>query len=822
MKMVTRIAFDNMKYHKSKNILTGIAVFLTTLLLFVVPTVGKDMIDSQFAMVNEVYPTWHALYRNVDSITAGQLAAHHDITVYGLRSDPGVLALEDASVSMLYLDEKGAELYKLTLEEGKLPQKEDEIVVSRGVLEALQEGAEKEIGDTITVPYQINRDGGMDLRQEREFTICGFLEDSPESREQKVFSVLVSEAFLKEEVPEEQIRYRFLFQVAVKKNIITTDIENIIKGIAEQFGIPEKDININTTYLAANYVDPVIVPTIVGIMIIIVIAGIITIYSIYYVSMAQRVQEFGKLKAIGATKRQVRQIVLWEGMLVALYAVPVGLIMGSICSQIILLKFVDIAGDQNQVMEVTRRIIVEHEIPLYHWWIYLLAAAVAFFTVYLSLTEPMRRAGKISAIEAMRYEGNMVKGKSRRKGYDFITIGRLTRNNLVGNKRKTIVTILSMSITGMFLMVISTVLSCANPVESANTSMLGQYLIVPKIAYGDKEHPELEWTQVQKNNPLNEKLKKKIERMEGVKRVDVFSEIDIGGDVFVEEGSGEDICGVPKEYAKEVLSGIIKGKASWEDLESGDYVIMDKAMLYWNPGLSLGDTITVTVHDGERDYEKKLKIIAIGDYRLGLTNYNYLLMAKEAADRLSSYCVNRYFYVIADKDYDEGLEAQLQKLMETDGQMEMQTWKSEYETWKAGIAMTEKACYIFLGILGAICIMNLINTMINSIHVRKKELGMMQAIGMSGRQLETMLQLEGLFYTLGTLILSVGLGSLLGYPVFLWAKSEGMFNISRYHYPLTAAIVIAVLLFLVQILLAMVLSRSVKKESLMERIRFSE
>ena len=61
--------------------------------------------------------------------------------------------------------------------------------------------------------------------------------------------------------------------------------------------------------------------------------------------------------------------------------------------------------------------------------------------------------------------------------------------------------------------------------------------------------------------------------------------------------------------------------------------------------------------------------------------------------------------------------------------------------------MTRGACYAFIIILAAISIMNLINTMINSVHVRKKELGMMQAIGMSDRQLMKMLQLEGIFYT---------------------------------------------------------------------------
>lgn len=65
MNMVFKIALSNMKYHKSKNILTGIAIFLTTLLLFLVPTMGMDLINSQKAAVNELYPTWHALFRKV-------------------------------------------------------------------------------------------------------------------------------------------------------------------------------------------------------------------------------------------------------------------------------------------------------------------------------------------------------------------------------------------------------------------------------------------------------------------------------------------------------------------------------------------------------------------------------------------------------------------------------------------------------------------------------------------------------------------------------------------------------------------------------------
>ena len=681
MKMTTRVAYCNMRHYKSKNILIGIAIILTTLLLFVIPSIGKDMVEVNFAVINKIYPTWHALYRNVDESTVMKLAAHHDVKTYGLRSDAGYMNLEDATVSMMYMDRTGMELYKVKLKEGQLPQKENDIVVSKGILEAL--GQNGKIGDTITVPYQILKDDGLDYTKEKDFRICGFLADNESSKEQKQYTSLVSEAFLKAEIPVEQVKYRFLLQVNGQKGNTTADYTETIQNIARQFGISEDDMNINKEYLAANYVDPATIPVIVGIMLIVVLAGIITIYSVYYVSMNQRVREFGKLKAIGATKRQLRQIVLREGMGVALFAIPIGLLIGTVAVKVVLLQFVEHAKDSNVLITEAYKVVAKGEVQLYYWWIYLLAIAVTLCTVYLSLMKPMRMAAKVSEIEAMRYQGGSKRQKSSRKGYQFLNIGRLTKRNLAENKKKSTITIVSMAVTGIFVMMVATVLSCANPMESAKSSIVGQYEISPIVESGNKEHPEYEWAEVQKNNPLNEGLKQQ-------------------------------------------------------------------------------------------------------------------------------------------KDYDEALEASLQAIVDGSGRLQMRTWKNEYDTWENAIQMTRGACYAFIIILAAISIMNLINTMINSVHVRKKELGMMQAIGMSDRQLMKMLQLEGIFYTVGTLIISIGVGSLAGYPLFLYAKRTGMFDISTYHYPVTAAIIIILTLFVIQMLLAIFIAKSVRKDSLIERIRFSE
>lgn len=820
MKMTTRVAYCNMRHYKSKNILIGIAIILTTLLLFVIPSIGKDMVEVNFAVINKIYPTWHALYRNVDESTVMKLAAHHDVKTYGLRSDAGYMNLEDATVSMMYMDRTGMELYKVKLKEGQLPQKENDIVVSKGILEAL--GQNGKIGDTITVPYQILKDDGLDYTKEKDFRICGFLADNENSKEQKQYTSLVSEAFLKAEIPVEQVKYRFLLQVNGQKGNTTADYTETIQNIARQFGISEDDMNINKEYLAANYVDPATIPVIVGIMLIVVLAGIITIYSVYYVSMNQRVREFGKLKAIGATKRQLRQIVLREGMGVALFAIPIGLLIGTVAVKVVLLQFVEHAKDSNVLITEAYKVVAKGEVQLYYWWIYLLAIAVTLCTVYLSLMKPMRMAAKVSEIEAMRYQGGSKRQKSSRKGYQFLNIGRLTKRNLAENKKKSTITIVSMAVTGIFVMMVATVLSCANPMESAKSSIVGQYEISPIVESRNKEHPEYEWAEVQKNNPLNEGLKQQIEELDGVERVDVFTALKVSGGPFEEKIGTEFINGVPEEYAEELKKGITEGNVTYEELKSGDKVILDRALLHWYPDIKVGDKLKLNIHDGDNTFQKEIEVAAIGEYGTGLTNYNCLIMAKEGAEKLTINNSSSYFQVIADKDYDEALEASLQAIVDGSGRLQMRTWKNEYDTWENAIQMTRGACYAFIIILAAISIMNLINTMINSVHVRKKELGMMQAIGMSDRQLMKMLQLEGIFYTVGTLIISIGVGSLAGYPLFLYAKRTGMFDISTYHYPVTAAIIIILTLFVIQMLLAIFIAKSVRKDSLIERIRFSE
>ena len=267
-------------------------------------------------------------------------------------------------------------------------------------------------------------------------------------------------------------------------------------------------------------------------------------------------------------------------------------------------NFLSVTLEDNELMKVVKEIFERGEVTLCYWWAYLLAAMVTLCTVYLSLVRPMHVAAKIPEVEAMRAHGTVKKQKSRRKGYEYITLGRLTLRNLMENKKKSLITILSMAVTGVFLMIVATVLSCANPAESANSSLVGQYEISPVVEENNKEHPERKWTSIQKDNPLNETLKKQIEALPGVKRVDTFTSVWVTGRPFIEEEYNA-INGIPEEYAEELEKGILEGRVTYEELKSGDKVIADSTLLHWYPDLKVGDKLNLTVYDGDRTYEKE-------------------------------------------------------------------------------------------------------------------------------------------------------------------------------------------------------------------------
>ena len=114
----------------------------------------------------------------------------------------------------------------------------------------------------------------------------------------------------------------------------------------------------------------------------------------------------------------------------------------------------------------------------------------------------------------------------------------------------------------------------------------------------------------------------------------------------------------------------------------------------------------------------------------------------------------------------------------------------------------------------------LANTMIINITTKKQEYGVLQAVGMTNKQLNLSLQIQGLIFTVGTICVALAAGLPLGYALFSYAKHNGIFGMNVYHVPLIPILVMILLVGILQIVLSLVLSSNLKKETLVERIRY--
>lgn len=824
--MINRVALANTKYHKGKNLLSGIAIILTSVLVFLITSIGLGVVNVQNAAVNKVYPTWHAMYRQVSEENMGKIAQHDLIGEYGLRQDVGESVLnKDDFVLISYLDNGAQKLAKQTFTKGHAPKKGNDAVLSRDALKTLGYPNAK-IGDTIKIPIQIYEADGMGLQQEKTFRLTGFSPDIKNQNDEKIFSMLVSKDFMEEVIPKKQRSYRMMIRLNETAATSTDAIKEQVKEIGKNFDVTEDNIVENSDYLFANYIDPAFYSGMAIIVGIILIAGALTIYSIYYVSLINKVQEFGKLAALGATKRQIRQIILRENLIVAGLSIPAGLLIGIAAVKFVFFQLISSISSEQAMTKEMRQVLDNGEVSLILPWIIAMTIGVTLLTVILASLKPMRQASKIMPIEAMRYTGQMQGSKKQRKGFIDLNLRRLANANLSRNKKRTMVTIFSLGMIGILFVVISTVFSCMNPKQAARDTIAEDYCMSIASREGDKMRPELKWTVIQQNNPLNNKVINKIKAIDGVEKVDAFQSIT--GEVPSVKDPGTDkpmslsIGGISKDQMALINRDIEKGHATYEELNSGDKVIATGYILANYPEIKIGDTLTFKFFDGDRTFEKDMTIIGGGSFAQSVTNFDNFLMSNEAIKKLSKNNLTYYVNIKAAKGKIKTVQSAIENIEEGNELFRLESYEEVLKQWEDTLQLTAGAGYAIMLVLAIVGIMNLINTTIDSILSRKKELGVMQAIGMSNQQMKKMLRTEGFVYAGGIILLAGGLGSILGYLVYLYAESHSLMQIKVYQYPLIQVLLMIFLVVIVQLILTYATTTIVNKETVIKRIQASE
>lgn len=829
MNAITMTAMANFRKNKSRNILIGIAISLTAFLLTIVPTIGIGAASVEFAVTNNIYPTFHGMYRGINNQQAEEMEKDDRFKAVGLRGDIAYLDCDKADITLLYCDEPTLEMNKNRLKSGKMPVKADEVVLSEGSLKAM--GINAKVGDRVTLPYYTDGVDGLSDRKERTFTITGMTEDAAETIKNKSYAGFVSRAFMEEEIPENLRNYRVYVQVADDGFMTKDKVESQMKLLADEYGLNESDLMSNKSYLYSNYVDTELYAGIAGIMAVIFLAGIITIYSIYYVSMIDKVQEYGKLRAMGATKKQIRRLVFREGFLVAGIASPIGVLAGALAGYGCIYLLLTGKGGEfdtrgHEYVTAVKEVVKNHEAAIIKPWILLLGLMIVLIAVYISLLKPMKAASRISPVEAIRFNGEEKKRKKDRKGYQELNVRKLTISNLSRNKKRTFVTILTLACTGIFFIAIATMVNCMDPEVMAREVMYGDFQISLDSSRGDELHPERERNRIQLNNPLTQEMEDTIIEIDGVKTLEKRYELSVNLHEVLEDGEKcmTEIAGVNEEALAEMKKYTIDGNFTEQDLMQEDRILLTNGWIYQfgEPKLRAGDEIHLDIQDGEEIVTKVFTIAAVVDPPRGLYGGTGFVMSEQMMKSMFHSDSTYAFTIYADTDKVPAVTESLQALADSNEFLELRTYQEELKTGKNSIILIGGACYALLVIFGLIGILNLVNTMINSVYARRRELGMLQAIGLSDRQLLKMLQMEGLYYTAGTVILSLIFGNLAGYAAFLYGKNNGMFAIKTYHYPMIPTVILIVVILTAQLLLTAILSKNLKKESLIDRIRFAD
>lgn len=797
MKTISNLAKSNIKLNKNRSILTVITIVLTTCLLTAVGIICANWGEVNLYTAKQFYGSHHARFSKSTANQNEKLATHLDIDAMQVVKTLGTYKDKETNTSFTiqYTDViNNKYLSERTIKEGNLPIKSNEIIITEGYMTSLGK-SEPKIGDTISIKYESRNDGQEKVK---DFVVSGIIKSSEDTIKQKSFYGLVSKEYLINEEYSEDTTFTTYVTFKNKGGLNEYEVQYMLDEITANFNIPASNAKVNTDYLRANKPDSTIIGGGIGIAFLIIMSSMLVIYSIFYIAVINKVQEYGKLKAIGATKKQIKNLILKEGMTLALIAIPFGLLLGYGVGKFAVAKA--IAGTTVGTGKYDLAILI-------------IAAIASIFTVYISILKPMKVATKISPVEAMKYNGEDGGKAKTREGYKEMTVSRLVKANLKRNKKRTLITLISLCLSGILFIVSSTILNSISVEEMTDHGFEGAAINVNLTNYSleSLENPEKELYNVQQNNPVTNII-------ESIKSIDGVKDVITQKSTLLNDVDREEWFSISIADEKDIKDAVLAGEIDFDKLISGNGIILDHPSSSEYYGLEVGDKVRFEIIVNGNKEIKEFTIIAITDNTVGST----FILPDSVYNGLFNYDTTSGARVyINDKDMYEQVKKSVGKNIKNETFLDATYYDEAYKSNENAVRATKFMAYALVIVIGIIGLINLINTMVTSIVVRKKELGILQAIGLSNKQFIKMIQLEGLFYVGTTIVTTLTLGNVIGYIAYIMFKNSGA-SYAIYSYPVIQTVLLIVLTVLAEILISYSIIKSFNKDSLVDRVRYSE
>lgn len=790
----TKIAKNNLKQNKSKSILIIITILLSTTLL---AAVGMTCVDWSYQNKQRIIKycgTQHGIYARIDEKKYEEIKTHADIEDTGIINVLGIKEYEDETkIGIAYIDDKAIEFNNTKILQGRAPNSRNEIMMDDVGLEKL--GYEKKINQKIKIDYEDNTKKGI---TSSEFIVSGIMETSEMAKLKKMFPGVVSKEYMTSTRDMSKENFNVFFNIKGADKLSGEELIAKVQKIAKDLEIPKGRVAVNEDYINTLKPDSEVMMWGGIISIVVILSSILVIYNIFYLSIVTKVQEFGKLRAIGATKSQIKSIVLKEGMMLSLIAIPIGIALGYIINELILGRiFVTDASISKLPISIG-------------------VAVISFITVFISLLKPMKVASKVSIIDAIRYNGEGNCSDKSRKGYENINLKRLSYANLKRNKKRTYVTIISLSLSGIIFIVMASVMNSIDAEKVARDHFPYDIQIdLDGYTLGEEDSPSTEINILQTKNPLGKDFRNQLLNIDGVTKIENSKELKVEMKDYKTEYKYHNLSSVNENDLEDMQLYLEDGKIDLEKLKSGEEVIISYVELAKDTGVKVGDKVTLTIYDGNKKIDKEFKVQAI------TSAYGTFVIHDDAFEKIADTDSTDKIGIYVDKNKYDEIKAYIENLDKSNEYIESLYIDEQLESYELIIDATKAIGYSLVIVIGIIGFMNLINSMISSIITRKKELGMLQAIGLTDKQLVRMLNIEAMFYTGAMLVSSLTLGSGLGYIAVQACRKAGM-SYAVYTFPIVQASIMIVCVVIAQLLLTYLISKNFNKESLIDRVRYSE
>jgi len=752
---IRRLAKNILNANKSRRNILLLAIALTSILftsLFsVVLGLGKSM---EVQTMKSVGTISHGSFKELSNKDIEVLSKDKDIKKYSLIKHIGILDDDKIRAELSYSDKNGFDWSLFDNVRGKYPEKENEVFIDIATAKKL--GYKGEIGEKIKVPFKIEKTYTGELIEKKigDFVISGTYQ-SPIDSNVGVGQIYLSKAYIdKLSLPEASSDLEVMLKNSfmIKDKLLKIAERNGYRVVDSPGNLFDKElrIGVNFAYIlsgAANTDFMIFLPALL-LLILVMVAGFLIINNIFKISVNEDINLLGLLKTIGMTKVQIRKLVHLESFIIAIPSIIMGNIIGISIGKIILNKIFS-----------TNVVLANINLSLVLILLVILFSTIfTLLTVFLSVMSPARYAAKISPIDASKYNETEIKKKYKS---DNISLEKLAKRQVFSNKFRFASIVLSMSLSAVILNGVLTYTSNIDLEKGLSDVIVTDYNIAsPKYfryRYYDKE----------------DRLKKTF--IDQVREHKGFKD---GGALYYygDEYRYPDITVEGKKIAP-LLLGVddylinkqkfLEGEFNKDKWNNGSYAIVgedsDKKSSF-----KAGDKIKIKV-------KNSIKEVQI----MGKINYNfsdglryYPIIQENQFDESSPESDKEYFYLNPNLykeltgdnsimsygfDVEDSEKENFDKLLksfENDPDFSYDSRGLQIKSFKDFKNLIEFVGYSLSIVLFLISVLNFINIIATEIIRNMVNLSILEAIGMTKKNIKKYLVKKNLIYSISSLVFS--------------------------------------------------------------------